>query len=144
MRDKNGFQKNCTATSNVAKAHIHLEKFVAKVKGFRIFKRGLPITLKDQLDHFFTICCALTSIGPALAPLQTYSLNFIFGRTIEEFRICGRMYSNISLHYFNWYKLLSLVQKGKYRKCLEFVVHYICFSCSTSERLVLARAPLLD
>ena len=64
-----GFQKNCKATSNVAKAHVHLEKFVVKVKDFRIFKRGLPITLKDQLDYFFTICCALTSIGPALAPL---------------------------------------------------------------------------
>ena len=47
LRDKNRVsKKNCKTISNVAKACIH-----------------------DQLDDFFTICCALINLGPALVPL---------------------------------------------------------------------------
>ena len=70
LRDKNRFsKKNCKTTSNVAKASIHVERAIARVKDFRIFNGAFPITLKDQLDDIFTICCALTNLGPALVPL---------------------------------------------------------------------------
>ena len=59
LRDKNRFpKKNYKATSNVAKARIHVERAIARVKDFRIFNGAFPITLKDQLDDIFTICCA--------------------------------------------------------------------------------------
>ena len=70
LRDKNRVsKKNCTTTSNVAKARIHVENAIARIKDFRIFNGAFPITLKDQLDDIFTICCALTNLGPALVPL---------------------------------------------------------------------------
>ena len=70
MRDKNKFsKKNCKATSNVAKARIHVERAIARAKDFRIFNGAFPIILKDQLDDIFTICCALTNLGPTLVPL---------------------------------------------------------------------------
>ena len=62
-------KKNCKTTSNVAKASIHVERAIARVKDFRIFNGAFPITLKDQLDDIFTICCALTNLGSALVPL---------------------------------------------------------------------------
>ena len=70
MRDKNRFSKKTSeATSNVAKAHKHVERATARVKDFRILNGAFPITLKDQYDDIFTICCALTNLGPALVPL---------------------------------------------------------------------------
>ena len=70
LRDKNRFsKKNYKATSNVAKARIHVERAIARAKDFRIFNGAFPITLKDQSDDVFTICCALTNLGPALVPL---------------------------------------------------------------------------
>ena len=70
LRDKNRFsKKNCKTTSNVAKARIHVVRAIARVKDFRIFNGTFPITLKDQLDDIFTICCALTNLGSALVPL---------------------------------------------------------------------------
>ena len=119
LRDKNRVsKKNCTTTSNVAKARIHVERAIARIKDFRIFNGAFPITLKDQLDDIFTICCALTNLGPALVPLQTYSLHFFFfegqkdlGRMYLNFSeecIYGRMYLSFSLHSFAWYKLLPM------------------------------------
>ena len=68
LRDKNRFSnKNCKATSNVAKDCIHMEKAIARVKDFRIFNDVFPTILKDQLVLF--LCCALTNLGPGLVPL---------------------------------------------------------------------------
>ena len=69
LRDKNRFsKKNCKTTYNVAKRYIHVERAIARVKDFRILNGAFLITLKDQLDDIFTICCALASLGPALVP----------------------------------------------------------------------------
>ena len=71
LRDKNRFsKKNCKTTYNVAKRCIHVERAIARVKDFRILNGAFLITLKDQLDDIFTICCALASLGPALVPSQ--------------------------------------------------------------------------
>ena len=57
LRDKNRFSnKNCKATSNVAKDCIHMEKAIARVKDFRIFNDAFPTILKDQLDVIFMLC----------------------------------------------------------------------------------------
>ena len=70
LRDKDRVsKKNCTTTSNVAKARIHVERAIARIKDFRIFNGAFPVTLKDQLDDIFTICCALTNLDPALVRL---------------------------------------------------------------------------
>ena len=70
LRDKDRVStKNCTTTSNVAKARIHVERAIARIKDFRIFNGAFPVTLKDQLDDIFTICCALTNLDPALVRL---------------------------------------------------------------------------
>ena len=81
LTDKNRFsKKNCKVTSNVAKAHIHVERAIAKVKDFRILNGAFPLTFKDQLDYIFTICCALNNIGPALVPYKhTPSILFLEG-----------------------------------------------------------------
>ena len=56
LKDKNRFSnKNCKATSNVAKDCIHMEKAIARVKDFRIFNDALPTILKDQLDVVFML-----------------------------------------------------------------------------------------
>ena len=86
LRDQNKFsKKNCKATYNVAKARIYLERAITRVKDFRIFNDAFSITLKDQLDNIFTICCALTNLGPALVPLWTYSLYFLIGQKDLEY-----------------------------------------------------------
>ena len=50
LRDKNRVsKKNCTTTSNVAKARIHVERAIARgVKYFRIISGAFPITLDDN------------------------------------------------------------------------------------------------
>ena len=70
LRDMSRFsRKNCKTTSNFAKGRIHVKRAIARVKDFRIFNGAFAITLNDQLDDIFTICCALTNLGSALVPL---------------------------------------------------------------------------
>lgn len=70
LRDKGKFsKKNCLKTSKIAKARIHVERAIVRIKDFRIIQGALPLTLKDQLDHVFVICSAITNLGPALVPL---------------------------------------------------------------------------
>ena len=69
FREKGKFsQRNCTITSNIAKARIHVERAIARIKGFRLLQGAFPLTLKDQLDNIFTICSAITNLAPALVP----------------------------------------------------------------------------
>ena len=76
LSNKNKFSKKTRkTTSNVAKACIHVERAIARENNFRIHNGAFPIIFKDQLDDIFTICCALTNLGPDLVPLLTYSLH---------------------------------------------------------------------
>ena len=48
LRDKNRFaKKNCKTTSNVAKARIHVERVIARVKDFKISNGAFPRHFKE-------------------------------------------------------------------------------------------------
>ena len=59
-------RRNCTTTSNIAKARIHVERAIAQMKDFRILQTTFLLTLKDLLDNIFIVCAAITNIAPAL------------------------------------------------------------------------------
>ena len=62
-------KKNCKRTSNVAKARIHVERAIARIKDFRILDGTFPLTMKDLLDDIFLFCAAITNLAPLLVPL---------------------------------------------------------------------------
>ena len=67
LKDKVHFsRRNCTRTSSIAKARIHVERAIARIKDFRILNGAIPITIKDMLDDIFVIICALTNLAPPL------------------------------------------------------------------------------
>ena len=59
LREKQQFsKKNCKETSDIAKARIHVERAIARIKDFQILNGAFPITMKDLLDNiFFNLCC---------------------------------------------------------------------------------------
>ena len=70
LKDKCRFSlKNCQRTSDIAKARIHVERAIARIKDFRILQSAIPLLMKDQLDDIFVICCAITNLAPPLVPL---------------------------------------------------------------------------
>ena len=70
LREKGEFsQRNCTITSNIAKTRIHVERAIASIKDFQLFRGAFPLSLKDQLDNVFIICSAITNLAPALVAL---------------------------------------------------------------------------
>ena len=67
LKDKGKFSKrNATKTSNIAKARIHVERAISRLKDFRILQGAIPLTRKDKLDDILTICAALTNLAPPL------------------------------------------------------------------------------
>ena len=67
LRDKAQFsKKNVQGTSQIAKARIHVERAIARIKDSRIFNDAIPISLKDKLDDMFVIVCAITNLAPHL------------------------------------------------------------------------------
>ena len=67
LKDKIRFSKrNSKTTSNIAKARIHVERAIARIKDYRILQGAIPITIKNNLDNIFIIVCALTNLGPPL------------------------------------------------------------------------------
>ncbi|XP_057299016.1 uncharacterized protein LOC130629707 [Hydractinia symbiolongicarpus] len=79
LKDKIRFtRKNCNRTSNIAKARIHVERAIARIKDFRILQGAIPVTMKDLLDDIFVICAAITNLAPPLVPfLRLSCLYFI-------------------------------------------------------------------
>lgn len=70
LKDKVRFAKhNCVKTSTIAKARIHVERAIARIKDFRILQGAIPLTMKDMLDDIFIIISAITNIAPPLVPL---------------------------------------------------------------------------
>ena len=69
LQDKGKFSaKNCRKGSDIAKARIHVERAIARIKEFRIIQGNIPLTMKDQYD-IFIIISAINNIGPCLVPL---------------------------------------------------------------------------
>lgn len=50
----------------IAKARIHVERAIQRVKRYRIFQSVVPLTHKDLLDDVVLICSALTNLMPPL------------------------------------------------------------------------------
>ena len=70
LREKQRFsKKNCKKSSDIAKARIHVEREIARIKDFRILNGAFPITMNDLLDDIFLICAAITNLAPPLVPL---------------------------------------------------------------------------
>ena len=67
LKDKVRFSKrNCKSTSNIAKARIHVERAIARIKDYRILQGAIPITIKNNLNDVFIIICGLTNLAPCL------------------------------------------------------------------------------
>lgn len=70
LKDKGKFsEKNVRLTSDVAKARIHVERAIARIKDFRIVQGNIPLSMKDQIDDIFIIIATINNIGPRLVPL---------------------------------------------------------------------------
>ena len=70
LKDKSKFsRKNAQKTSNIAKARIHVERAISRIKDYRILQGAIPLTRKDKLDDILIICAALTNLAPNLVSL---------------------------------------------------------------------------
>lgn len=70
LKDKGKFSKNnAKKTSKIAKALIHVERAISRLKDFKILQNTIPLSRKDQLDDILIICAALTNLAPPLVPL---------------------------------------------------------------------------
>ena len=63
------FRENVRLTSDVAKARIHVERPIARIKDYRIVQGNIPLSMKDQIDDIFIIIAAINNICPRLVPL---------------------------------------------------------------------------
>lgn len=50
----------------IAKARIHVERAIQRVKRFRIFQSVVPLSSLDTMDNIFVICSGLTNLLPPL------------------------------------------------------------------------------
>ena len=53
-------------TRRIASLRIHVERAIQRIKNYRILQGVIPLSLHDQLDHIWFICCMLTNFLPAL------------------------------------------------------------------------------
>ena len=61
-------------TSSAARARIHIEKVIGRIKDFRILNFR-ALTMVDLLDDIFTVASALVNLTPPLVPLIKKSNN---------------------------------------------------------------------
>ena len=57
-------------TSNIARARVHIERVIGRIKDFRILSNRIPLNIVDQLDDIFTVAGALVNLTPPLVPLS--------------------------------------------------------------------------
>lgn len=50
----------------IAKARIHVERAIERVRRSRIFNSVIPLKMKDLLDDIVLVCSALTNLMPPL------------------------------------------------------------------------------
>ena len=53
-------------TRRIASVRIHVERAIESIKNYRILQGVVPLSLLEQLDHIWFICCMLTNFLPAL------------------------------------------------------------------------------
>ena len=50
----------------IAKARIHVERVIGRLKEFRLLKNTLPLTMVDLCDHIWIIAGAIVNMQPPL------------------------------------------------------------------------------
>lgn len=55
-------------TPNIARARIHIERDIGRIKDFRILSNRIPLNIVDQLHDIFSIAGALVNLTPPLVP----------------------------------------------------------------------------
>ena len=71
VRNNGKFNKHLTRkTARIAKARIHVERAIARVKDFRMLQSPLSLSMKDLLDDIFIIIASLTNLAPPLVPMK--------------------------------------------------------------------------
>ena len=50
----------------VARARIHIERVMGRLKEFRLLEHSLPINMIDMCDHIWTIAAAIVNLQPPL------------------------------------------------------------------------------
>ena len=69
----------------IAKARIHVERVIERVKRFRIFYSVIPLTMKDLLDDIVVVCSVQTNLMPPLIQNDTVkNKNTVFGAATKR------------------------------------------------------------
>ena len=50
----------------IARARIHVERVIGRLKEFRLFQNTLPLTMVDLCDHIWIIAGAIVNMQPPL------------------------------------------------------------------------------
>ena len=48
-------------TRRIVSVCIHVERTIERIKNYRILQGVVPLSLQEQLDHIWFICCMLTN-----------------------------------------------------------------------------------
>ncbi|XP_047129441.1 uncharacterized protein LOC124809402 [Hydra vulgaris] len=73
LKNKGKFTSTLTSkTALIARAGIHVERAIARVKYFRLLQTPLPLSMIDMLDHIFIIIEAITNLAPPLVNCRSH------------------------------------------------------------------------
>ena len=60
--EKRFTQGKARQTSQIAKARIHVERCIGRIKNFRMLKSTIPVTQKGLISDIFTVCAAVACL----------------------------------------------------------------------------------
>ena len=66
LRSKRKFTRSEYHGKSVARARIHNERVMSRLKEFRLLEHSLPINMIDMCDHIWTIAEVFVNLQPAL------------------------------------------------------------------------------
>ena len=70
LKDEGKFSKhNAIKSSKIAKACIHVERAISRIKDLKILQSTILLSRKDKLDDILIIYAALRNLAPPLVPL---------------------------------------------------------------------------
>ena len=70
MTKNNISSKATTLTRRIARARVHVERMIRKLKLFRILRSPIPLTIKPYIDPVVTVCAALVNLQPTIIKEQ--------------------------------------------------------------------------
>ena len=70
MTKNNISPKATTLTRRIARARVHVERTIRKLKLFRILRSPIPLTIKPYIDPVVTVCAALVNLQPIIIKEQ--------------------------------------------------------------------------